>query len=70
VVKGIYAGENSTAEICTEVAYFLSSYAEESEGRTSGVVEVETVPVNAIIAVWSGGGMWQPGGRAPPIIIT
>jgi hypothetical protein len=43
MVKGIYADENSTAEICTEVAYFLGSHAEESESHTSGVVEVETV---------------------------
>jgi len=43
MVKGIYADENSTAEICAEVAYFLGSHAEESESRTSGVVEVETV---------------------------
>jgi hypothetical protein len=53
MVKGIYAGdENSTAEICTEVAYFLGNYAEESEGRTSGVVtvEMETVSVKSKIA--------------------
>jgi len=43
MVKGIYADENSTAEICAEVAYFLGSHAEESESRTSGVVGVETV---------------------------
>lgn len=43
MVKGIYAGENSTVEICAEVAYFLGSRAEESESRTSGAVEVETV---------------------------
>jgi hypothetical protein len=43
MVKGFYAVENSTAEICAEVAYFVGSRAEESESRTSGVVEVETV---------------------------
>jgi hypothetical protein len=43
MVKGIYADENSTAEICMEVAYFLGSHTEESESHTSGVVEVETV---------------------------
>lgn len=46
-VKGIYADENSTAEICAQVAYFLGSHAEESESRTSGVVEV--VMVNALM---------------------
>jgi hypothetical protein len=46
MVKGIDAdenSENSTAEICAEVAYFLEGHAEESESRTSGVVEVVTV---------------------------
>jgi hypothetical protein len=47
MVKGTYADENSTAEICAEVAYVLGSHVEESESRTSGVVEVETV--NAIM---------------------
>jgi len=47
MVKGIYADENSTAEICAEVAYFLGSHAEESESRTSGAVEV--VMVNAMM---------------------
>lgn len=46
-VKGIYADENSTAEICAEVAYFLGSHAEESANHTSGVVEVVTV--NAMV---------------------
>jgi hypothetical protein len=45
MVKGIYADNNLTAEICAEVAYFLGSHAEESESLTSGVVEVETVNV-------------------------
>jgi hypothetical protein len=39
MVKGIYADENSAAEICTDVAYFLSSRAAESKSHTSGVVE-------------------------------
>ena len=43
MVNGIDVDENSTAEICAEVAYFLGSHAEESESRTSGVVEVVTV---------------------------
>ena len=43
MVKGIYADENPTAEICGEVAYFLGSHAEGSESYTSGVVEVVTV---------------------------
>lgn len=47
MVKGIYADENSTAEICAEVAYFLGSHAEESASCTSGVVEV--VIVNAMV---------------------
>lgn len=42
MVKGTYAGENSTAEICAEVACFLDSRAEESGSRTSGVEEVVT----------------------------
>jgi|SRR6266436_2540188 len=47
VAKRIYADENSTAEICAEVACFLGSHAEESESRTSGVVEVVTVSATA-----------------------
>jgi hypothetical protein len=42
MVNGIDADENSKAEICAEVAYFLESH-EESESRPSGVVEVVTV---------------------------
>ena len=47
MVKGIYAGENSTAEIYVEVAYFLGSHAEESGSRISGVEEV--VKVSAMV---------------------
>jgi hypothetical protein len=36
-------GETVVKGICVEVTYFLSSRAEESESRTFGVVEVETV---------------------------
>jgi hypothetical protein len=43
MAKGIYTDENSTTEICMEVAYFPSSYAEESESHTSGIMEVVTV---------------------------
>jgi len=43
MVKGIYADENSTVEICAEVACSLGSHAEERGSRTSGVEEVETV---------------------------
>jgi hypothetical protein len=46
-VKGIYADENSTAEICAEVACFHGSHAEESGSRTSGVEEV--VKLNAMM---------------------
>jgi hypothetical protein len=42
-VTGIYADEDSTAEICAEVAYFLGSRAEGNGSRTSGVEGVETV---------------------------
>lgn len=45
MVKAIYADENSTAEICAEVACFPGSHAEESGSRTSGVEEVVTVSV-------------------------
>jgi hypothetical protein len=50
-VKGIYAltNENSTVEIYTKVAYFLSSHTEESESCTSGVVDVGTVNANAMM---------------------
>lgn len=47
MVKRIYGDEDSTAETCAEVAYFLGSHAEESESRTSGAVEV--VMVNAMM---------------------
>lgn len=47
MVKGTYADENSTAEICAEAACCLGSHAEESGSRTSGVEEV--VMVNAMM---------------------
>ena len=51
MVKGIYADEKSTAEICAVAAYYPGSHAEESESQTSVVVEVETVN-----AMMDGGG--------------
>ena len=45
MVKGIYTDGNSTTEIYTEVAYFLSSYVEKSDSHTSGVVGVVMVNV-------------------------
>jgi hypothetical protein len=43
MMKGVYTNENSTAEICTKVAYFLDSDTDESESRTSSAMEVEIV---------------------------